>query len=70
MAKPLSIALPPDHLLAGEYTVRVTAISPTTGAVVSGVNVQNVTMQVEDVGGLGAAALQSGPFMLVPGPGA
>ena len=70
MAQPLTIALPPDHILTGAYTVRLTAISATTGAVVSGVNVKNVTMQVEDLGGSGGAALASGPFMFVPGPGA
>jgi hypothetical protein len=70
VAKPLTIPLPPDHLLSGGYTVRVTAVSPTTGAVVAGVNVKNVTMQVEDLGGTGADSLQSGPFMLVPGPNA
>lgn len=70
MAKPLSIALPPDHILTGDYIVRVTAIDPNTGAVVSGVDVSNVTIQVEDIAGLGGAALESGPFLLVSGPGA
>lgn len=70
MAKPFSIALPPDHILTGDYKVRLTAIDPATGAVVSGVNVQNVTIQVEDLGDSGGAALASGPFMFVPGPGA
>jgi hypothetical protein len=70
VAKPFSIALPPDHILTGSYTVRLTALAPTTGAVVSGVNVQNVTIQVEDLGDTGGAGLASGPFMFVPGPGA
>ena len=68
MAQPFDIALPPDILLSGGYTVRVTAIDPTTGNTVAGVNVSDVTLQVEDLGGSGAAALQTGPFMLVMGP--
>lgn len=70
MAQPFDVALPPDLLLAGGYKVRVTAIDPTTGNTVAGVNVSNVTLQVEDLGGVGADALQSGPFMLVMGPNA
>lgn len=62
MAKPFSIALPPDHLLAGGYTIRLTAIDPATGAVVSGVNVQNVTMQVENLLG---GDLSSGAFKML-----
>ena len=59
MAKPFAIALPPDHILAGDYKIRVTAIDPTTGAVVAGVNVSNVTMQVEQFAG---GSLTSGIF--------
>lgn len=69
MAKPLAIALPPQHVLTGGYQIVVTALDPDTGAVVAGVTVQNVTMQVEDIGGTGPVSLESGPFMLVPGPG-
>jgi len=59
VAKPLSIALPPDHILTGGYTVRVTALDPDTGAVVSGVDVSNVTIQVEQYAG---GDLSSGVF--------
>lgn len=51
MAKPFSIALPPDHWLSGSYTIRVAAVDPDTGDEVSGVNIQNVTMQVEQAAG-------------------
>jgi hypothetical protein len=67
VAKPFAIALPPDHILSGAYTVRLTALDPATGAVVSGVNVSNVTMQVEQLAG---GNLASGPFKFVPGAGA
>lgn len=69
MAIPWTIALPPDHVLTGSYTVRITAIDAATGATVSGVNVSNVTLQVENLGPTPDSALAVGPFMLVPGPG-
>lgn len=67
MPQPFDLPLPPNLYLSGGYTVRVTAIDPTSGAVVSGVNVSDVTLQVEQIAG---GDLASGPFMLVPGPSA
>lgn len=47
------------------------AIDPASGNAVSGVSIVNAALWVTDLGGSGdAEALASGPFMLVPGPGA
>ena len=67
MAEPLVVALPPNLELAGGYSVRVTALNPATGATVAGVNVSNVTLQVELTSG-SEADLATGPFLLVTGP--
>lgn len=67
MAQPFDLPLPPNLFLSGGYKIRVTALDPTTGAVVSGVNVSDVTLQVEQIAG---GDLTAGVFMMVPGPGA
>ena len=67
MAQPLTVALPPSLELWGGCTIGVAALDPTTGAPVSGVDVSNVTIEVELTSG-SEADLESGPFMLVPGP--
>lgn len=69
MAKPLTIALPPEIDLWDGCTIRVTALNATTGATVSGVEVSDVTLQVVQTAGE-VAALQVGGWRLVPGPGA
>lgn len=69
MSQPLTVALPPDIDLWDSCIVRVTAVSPTSGAVVSGVNVQNVTLHIVQLAG-GEAELVVGGWQLVPGPGA
>jgi hypothetical protein len=68
MAKPLVVALPPNLTLWGDCTISVTALNPSTGAVVSGVSISNVTLEVDQTEGL-PDDLAVGPFMLVPGPG-
>lgn len=50
-----------------DFYVQFEAISPTTGAAVSGVTVANAAIFVED-DGPAADAGTSGPFMWVPGP--
>ena len=69
MAQPLTVPLPPNLNLWGGCTIRVTAIDATTGALVTGVTVSNVSLEVEQLAG-SLADLSFGPFMLVPGPGA
>jgi hypothetical protein len=66
MAQPLIVPLPPGLDLGGGTEIRVTALDPTTGNTVAGVNVSNVTLEVDEIGG---ASLEYGPFMLVTGPG-
>jgi hypothetical protein len=67
MSQPLTVALPPQFNLDEQFTVRVTALDPTTGNTVSGVNVGAVTLVVNQ---LTTGSLESGTFMLIPGPGA
>lgn len=67
MAQPLTVALPPGLELWGGCTIGVAAIDATTGDPVSGVDVANVTIEVEITQG-SATDLESGPFMLVAGP--
>jgi hypothetical protein len=66
MAQPLIVSLPPGLDLGGGCQIRVTALDPTTGNVVSGVKVSNVTLQVDLLRG---GDLAYGPFVLVTGPG-
>ena len=67
MAAPTIAGLPPDLALGGGYTLRVTALDPTTGAVVSGVNVQAVAITAKAPSAT-PADLAVGPFKLVSGP--
>ena len=55
-APPVTAAMPFQLDLVGGYILRVTALSPSTGLVVSGVNVSNVTFQVTNVLGGNLAA--------------
>jgi hypothetical protein len=59
------VSLPPNLDLKGGCIIRVTAVSPTTGASMSGVQVGNITLEVDDLSG---GSLDFGPFMLVTGP--
>jgi hypothetical protein len=54
--------------LTANYTIRFTAVDASTGATVTGVNVSNAILLVENVAGGSDADLAAGPFMLVPGP--
>ena len=67
MPEPLTVALPPGFDLDETYQIRVTALDPTTGATVAGVNVGDVTLMVDNIVG---GDLSFGPFFAVPGPGA
>lgn len=49
MAQKLTAALPPDFDLPPNFIVRVTAVSPTTGADNTGVNVSNVTIMAAPI---------------------
>lgn len=66
MAKPFSISLPPDHWLTGDYIIRVIAVDPDTGIEETGVDIQNVTMQVEQGAGgnLSTAQFKATPILV------
>ncbi len=51
MPQPLIAGLPPDCELASGYIVRVTALDPTTGAQVTGVQLSDVSIFCTDVNG-------------------
>lgn len=70
MAQPLAAAMPPDLDLGGNYTIRLTALDPVSGAAVSGVTISSLAMLVVNVGAGGVTDLGYGPYLLVPGPNA
>jgi len=65
MAQPLTVALPPNLDLWGSCVIRVTALNPTDGSEVTGVQVSNITLEVYQRAG---GSLEYGPFVLVTGP--
>lgn len=68
MAQPLQATMPSSLDLGENYTLRVTALDATTGAVVAGVKIDAVTLTATVVAGA-ATELQTGGWKLVPGPG-
>jgi hypothetical protein len=60
MAQPLIVSLPPGLDLGGGCQIRVTALNATTGAEMTTVNVSNVTIEVDQLGG---GDLSSGAFV-------
>lgn len=66
MAAKVTVGMPQDLDLVGAWTVRVTAVDA-TGATVPAVKASNVAIIADAIGG---GTLNSGPFLLVPGPGA
>jgi hypothetical protein len=70
VAQPLTVAFPPNLILTDGWLVTITAVDATTGDPVTGVKITEALMQVEVLEGAGGSALDSGPFMFVPGPGA
>lgn len=70
MAQKLDAPMPGNLDLGAGYTLRATALDPTTGALVPGVTIDTLVFTCEDLTGQGGVGLQVGPYMLVPGPGA
>lgn len=70
MSPPIVAAMPAELDLGGGFTFRFDAVDPTTGATVASVVVSDASIFATSVGVTSAGALNSGPFMLVPGPGA
>lgn len=67
MSQPLTIGLPLNLELWAGCVIRVTALNPSDGSTAAGVNVKNIVIDVDNIGG---TDLSSGAFQLVPGPGA
>lgn len=70
MAELLQASMPLSVDLGQGYTLQIAAIDQVTGNTIAAVTVSNMTLEVAAVAGGSPADLQSGPFMLVPGPGA
>ncbi len=70
MAVPLNAPMPDNLDLGPGFILRVTALSTTDGSVVSGVNVSNFSVELNNDGSVDLSTLEVGPYMLVPGPGA
>lgn len=51
MAKPLNGGIPPGLDLDANYTLRFTALDPSSGAVVAGVDVSDASLLVDNLGG-------------------
>lgn len=66
MSLPVKTGMPDNLVIADGYIIKFRAVDPTTGADVSGVNVSAAAIQASDTG----AVAVTGPFQLVPGPGA
>ena len=66
MAKPIIVPMTPGLTASGNYIVRLTALDPTTGAVVSGVNITGGAILAIDLSPSPVANLSSGPFTLIP----
>lgn len=69
MAQKLDIGMPDQLDVGPTYTLRVTAVDPTTGALVSGVVVNTVVLAVSLIEGT-AGGLETGQWFLLPGPNA
>lgn len=65
----INAGLPEDLDIGAGYTLRVTALDPSSGNPVSGVTVSNLIFTADQVAGT-PGELETGPFMLVPGPNA
>lgn len=70
MAQPIKVSMPPDLDLGPGYVLRINCVDATTGAAVTGCVTTDFQITCEDLTGGGGAGLETGPFMLVPGPGA
>jgi hypothetical protein len=62
VAQKLDAGLPPDLDLTANYTLRFTAVSPTSGSVVAGVTVSNASLLVQQLTPGTADDLAFGPF--------
>lgn len=68
MAQPLIAPLPQELDLDSGYVIRITALDPSSGAVVAGVQVSSVIIMARNLSGSTPADLAVGEWVLVPGP--
>jgi hypothetical protein len=67
MAQKLAAGLPPDYQLGANFTIRLAALDPTTGAAVAGVVVSNVAIMAEPVPvDLNEGTVEALPPLFVP----
>lgn len=62
--------MPADLDLGDGWTIRLTALDPSTGSPVGAVKVLNLRLGVINIGGTSDGSLAVGDFQLVPGPSA
>lgn len=67
MAQPINVWMPDNQDVGPTYTLRVTAISASTGAPVANVNIGEVVFDVTAIGA-NLEDLVQGNWFLVPGP--
>lgn len=65
MAQPLVVGMPDRIDIGAGYVLQVTAVNPTTGATVSGVNVSNMVIEAEGAGDLSSGAFIAGNPLLI-----
>lgn len=70
MAAPVLAPMPDGLILGSGYTLRVTALDPSTGDLVANVNVGLEVITGTPRVGVGGGDFATGPYMLVPGPNA
>ena len=70
MAAPVLAPMPDGLVLGSGYTLRVTALDPSTGNLVGGVNVGLEVITGTSSDPTGGGVFASAPYMLVPGPNA
>lgn len=69
MAQKIDAAMPEAMQIGDGWIIEWAAVSPTDGSAVAGVTITNANVVATDLSGA-SAGFTSGPFMLVPGPGA
>jgi hypothetical protein len=68
MAQKINAPLPDGLDLDQGFMVRFTAVDAASGADVAAVKISNASILAANLSGNDPTLLQSGPFMLVPGP--
>ena len=70
MAREINVGMPGGLDIGATYTLRITAIDPSSGALVAGVQVGSVTITADQASVGDDGGFAQGDWFLVPGPGA